>query len=218
MNLAPNITNLLFISAAIFGLVICLFGYRILRFLLAVTGFLVGALLSVAVVLAFTQESILHFTKGSDFLVVIGAGLAGGLILSIILLFLYSAGVFLLGALFGIILFSGIIATFDIIIEPILYVIPALFCGIVALLLQKFMIILMTAAIGAWLSVISVIYLISSKFDPANPEFINNIGDIELYRLILGWIALSGLGFLIQYFIFPKKGIPEHTMESSDEV
>ena len=92
MNQAPTIANIFFISAAIFGLMICLFGYRIFRFLLAVMGFLVGASLSAAVVLVFTQESVLSLTKGSDFLVILIAGLVGGFILAIMLLFLYSAG------------------------------------------------------------------------------------------------------------------------------
>lgn len=201
--ITPSLTNLFFITAALFGLLICFFGYRIMRFLVAVAGFVIGAGLAATVALSLTQESILALTKGSDFLIIIAAGIAGGLILSIILLFLYPAGVFLLGAVFGILLSSAVIALFNIVLEPVLYVIPALLGGILTLLIQRFMLILMTSAIGAWLSVLGVLYIISSNFNPSDPDFINNLGDIEIYRLILGWIALFGLGIITQYFIFP---------------
>ncbi len=204
--MAPSLTNVFFIITIFLGLIICFFGFRILRFLVAVTGFIIGALLAVTIVFAIIQESILTLTKGSDFLIIIASGIAGGFLFAIILLFLYSAGVFLVGGLFGLILFSAVTAGFNVFIEPFLYVIPALFCGIMALLLQRFMIILMTSAIGAWLSVVGVLYIVSSKFDPLDPEFAYNLGETEVYRLILGWIALFGLGFITQYFIFPKKG------------
>ena len=189
----------------IFGLITCFFGYRILRFLLAVTGFILGAALAVAIVLAFMEGSILSLNKGSDFLLIIGAGIIGGLILSVILLFLYSAGIFILGMLFGLFLFIGVFALFHFQIEPVLYVIPALIFGLMTLFLQKFMIILMTSGIGSWLLVLTILYGMSANFDPSETEFLNNLGDIEIYRLILGWIALFGLGVITQYFIFPKK-------------
>lgn len=205
MNQAPTIANIFFISAAIFGLMICLFGYRIFRFLLAVMGFLVGASLSAAVVLVFTQESVLSLTKGSDFLVILIAGLVGGFILAIMLLFLYSAGVFLLGALFGIAIFSAITALTDIHSELFLYVISALVGGILTLFIQKFMIILITSLTGACMAVIGALYLINSNFDLLDPDFIYKMGDIETYRIVLSWFAVFILGVIAQFFIFPKK-------------
>ena len=217
MILSPSLTNLFFISAVFFGLLICFFGYRILRFLVAVTGFLVGSFLGIALYLEIAQQSVLSLTKGSDLLIILALGLAGGLVLAIILLFLYSTGVFLIGALFGILLASGVLALFNMIFEPILYLIPAILGGILTLFLQRFMIIVMTSIMGAWLSVIGVLYIISSQFDPLSPNFLNSLGEIEVYRLILGWIALAGLGFITQYFIFPKRLKTNESVESSND-
>ena len=205
MNTTPILLNIISLTAVSFGLLICFFGYRVFRFLLIVAGFLIGASLSVALVFALTQESILALNKGSDFWIIIIAGIVGGLGLAIIFLVLYSAGVFLLGALFGIALFSGGTALTDINTEPFLYLIPALVGGVLALFLQKFMVVLITSFTGAGISTIGVIYLINKNFNPLDPYFINNMSDIETYRVVLSWFALFILGVITQFFIFPKK-------------
>lgn len=217
MNLAPNITNVFFISAALFGLIVCLFGYRIFRFLLLVMGFIAGASLSAVIVLTFTQESLLNLTKGSDFLVILIAGLAGGFTLAIILLFLYSAGVFLIGALFGIALFTGITAFTDIHSELFWYVVSALVGGILALFIQKFMIILITSFTGSCMAVIGVLYLINSTFDLLDPDFIYKMGDIETYRIVLSWFTVFILGVITQFLLFPKKAGNLDKLETQSE-
>ena len=197
MNIAPITLKLISILTILFGLLICLFGYRILRLVLAVAGFIIGASFIAGV--GFT------LTEGKEIIIIVIASLGGGLIAAVILLFLYSAGVFLLGALFGIVIFSGTLAISNIDATPLLYIGPALFGGILALLLQKFMIILITSFTGAWITVIATLYMIKSNFNPFIPEFINNISEIETYRIVLSWIALGVLGFITQYIIFPKK-------------
>ncbi|GJM15302.1 MAG: hypothetical protein DHS20C13_06290 [Thermodesulfobacteriota bacterium] len=67
------------------------------------------------------------------------------------------------------------------------------------------MIILITSFAGAWITVIAALYIIKSNFTPFTPEFINNISEIEMYRILLSWIALGVLGFITQYIVFPKK-------------
>jgi hypothetical protein len=209
LNITPTTLKIFSIIATLFGLLICFFGYKIFRLVLAILGFVIGASFIAGV--GFT------LTDGNEILIILIAGIAGGLVAAVILLFLYSAGVFLLGALFGISVFSGILMLINIDTSPLLYIMPAILGGIIALLLQKFMIILITSFAGAWIAVIGTLYVLNSNFNPFTPEFINNISEIDTYRILLSLIALGGLGFAVQYIIFPKKEEKTSTVEHSSE-
>lgn len=211
MELTPATLKLLSIFTIILGLFICFFGYRIFKLVLAITGFITGATFVAGV--GFT------LTEGNEIIIILIAGIAGGLIAAVLLLFLYSAGIFLLGAMFGIIVSSGILLLMNIDSNRILYILPAILGGILTLIFQKFMLVLTTSIFGAWITVISTVYLLSSDFNPLTPEFINNIGEIETYRIILSFIALSCIGFIVQYLIFPKniKNIENPESEIRDE-
>lgn len=190
--------NFLLAAVVLLGVLICFFGYRMFRFVLAIVGFIIGA--------SFVAGFGFTLTDGKEIVVILIAAVAGGLIVGALFLFLYSAGVFLIGAIFGILLFSGIIGFVNSNTSPILYVLPALVGGILALLLQKFMIILITSFTGAWVSVMAVLYFISSDFSPFRLEFIDRLGENQTYRIVFSWLALGMLGFITQYIIFPKKG------------
>lgn len=190
--------NFLLAAVVLLGVLICFFGYRMVKFVLAVAGFILGA--------SFVAGFGFTLTDGKEIVVILIAAVAGGLIVGALFLFLYSAGVFLIGAIFGILLFSGIIGFVNSNTSPILYILPALVGGILALLLQKFMIILITSFTGAWVSVMAVLYFISSDFSPFRLEFIDRLGENQTYRIVFSWLALGMLGFITQYIIFPKKG------------
>ena len=190
--------NFLLDAVVLLGVLICFFGYRMVKFVLAVAGFILGA--------SFVAGFGFTLTDGKEIVVILIAAVAGGLIVGALFLFLYSAGVFLIGAIFGILLFSGIIGFVNSNTSPILYILPALVGGILALLLQKFMIILITSFTGAWVSVMAVLYFISSDFSPFRLEFIDRLGENQTYRIVFSWLALGLLGFITQYIIFPKKG------------
>lgn len=190
--------NFLLAAVVLLGVLICFFGYRMVKFVLAVAGFILGA--------SFVAGFGFTLTDGKEIVVILIAAVAGGLIVGALFLFLYSAGVFLIGAIFGILLFSGIIGFVNSNTSPILYILPALVGGILALLLQKFMIILITSFTGAWVSVMAVLYFISSDFSPFRLEFIDRLGENQTYRIVFSWLALAVLGFITQYIIYPKKG------------
>ena len=96
-------------------------------------------------------------------------------------------------------------AIFDVEAGYLVYLIPAILFGALTVLLQKFMIVLITSFSGAWVTVMSGLYLLNSENNPFNPDFVNNISDIETYRIILSWVALFALGFVSQYIIFPTQ-------------
>lgn len=201
--------NFLLTAVVLLSLLICFFGYRMFRFVLAIVGFIIGA--------SFVAGFGFTLTDGKEIVVILIAAVAGGLIVGALFLFLYSAGVFLIGAIFGILLFSGIIGFVNSNTSPILYILPALVGGILALLLQKFMIILITSFTGAWVSVMAVLYFISSDFSPFRLEFIDRLGENQTYRIVFSWLALGMLGFITQYIIFPKKGKNTEAVVPSDE-
>ena len=201
--------NFLLAAVVLLGVLICFFGYRMFRFVLAIVGFIIGA--------SFVAGFGFTLTDGKEIVVILIAAVAGGLIVGALFLFLYSAGVFLIGAIFGILLFSGIIGFVNSNTSPILYILPALVGGILALLLQKFMIILITSFTGAWVSVMAVLYFISSDFSPFRLEFIDRLGENQTYRIVFSWLALGMLGFITQYIIFPKKGKNTEAVALSDE-
>lgn len=201
--------NFLLAAVVLLGVLICFFGYRMFRFVLAIVGFIIGA--------SFVAGFGFTLTDGKEIVVILIAAVAGGLIVGALFLFLYSAGVFLIGAIFGILLFSGIIGFVNSNTSPILYILPALVGGILALLLQKFMIILITSFTGAWVSVMAVLYFISSDFSPFRLEFIDRLGENQTYRIVFSWLALGMLGFITQYIIFPKKGKNTEAVVPSDE-
>ena len=204
MTLTPLIINIFLVCSIFLGLIICFFGFRIFRFALSVGGFIAGATFFAGV--AYT------LTGGKDPVVMLISGISGGIISVLILLYLYSAGIFLLGSIFGIIVTSVGFAIFDVEAGYLIYIIPAILFGVISVLLQKFMIVLITSFSGAWVTVISGLYLLNSDIKPFNPDFVNNISDIETYRIILSWVALFGMGFVSQYIIFPKK---KHKVENT---
>lgn len=210
MTVPPMLLNFILAGAILLGLLFCFFGYRIFRFVLAVAGFILGA--------SFVAGFGYTLTDGEDLLIILIAAVAGGLILGALFLFLYSAGVFLIGAVFGILLFSSTASSLNINTPPILYIVPALAGGILSLLIQRFMIILITSFTGAWVVAMATLYFVSSNFNPFNPEFITSIADNQAYRIVFGWIALGVLGFVTQYVIFPKKeGSPQKIAPANEQ-
>lgn len=207
MSANPLIASLISIIFTLIGLLICFFGYRIYRFVLAIAGFTIGASF-IAGVASTLSESL-------DTYVILIAGVAGGLITAACFLLLYSAGVFLMGAFFGAVIFSAVSIIFSLSADWPIYLIPAVICGVLALVLKRFMLILITSLAGAWVIITGVLYIIDKDMNPLKPEYISSITEIETYRIIVSWIALSGLGFVVQYLIFPRKNIAARNQDIS---
>ena len=182
-------------SLVITGLVFTFLGYRLLRVLLAVVGFMAGALVASAV--AF------NYTEGNHIIASI-AGFAGGISGAVLMIVLFRTGVFLLGALLGII--SLTVASTALRLEPALIAIllAAVSGGIVAVLLQKIMIILATSYLGAWAVVCGLIYMFVRNFDPLALSSVSSLSDTAIFRALLVWAVLGTFGAGLQYFTAPK--------------
>jgi hypothetical protein len=133
------------------GLLSCFAGYRVFRVVLGIYGFILGALLASSL-------------AGSDqTLVMVLAALVGGIVGAAILILAYFAGVALIGAGAGALVAHGVAAAFG--REPSLLVVILLAVAgaLLALVLQRYVIVVATAFGGAWTALVGALALAGSR-------------------------------------------------------
>ena len=128
------------------GALACLAGYRLFRVVLGIYGFILGALLASSIV------------GVSNTMGMIVAALAGGLVGALILVFAYLVGVALVGAGLGALIAHLVWSQLSTSDPPALAIIVvSIFGAVVAMLLQRYVIIVGTAFGGAWTLIIGVL-------------------------------------------------------------
>lgn len=184
------------------GVVYCFFGYRVFKIILGILGFILGA--SAAVAIAFNL-----FGRGQ--VVAILAGLVGGIVGAVLMVVLYFVGIFLLGAWLGSLLGVLLTGGGGRPIETAVILVLAVIGGVVAVMLQKFMIILSTALSGAWAIVSGIFQFVKGGFGPLQPfQYHPNPGVLRSmgawgYVMLLCWILLGIAGIVVQYRITKEK-------------
>jgi hypothetical protein len=170
------------------GLLSCFAGNRLFRLVLAIYGFVAGALLTSTVMGAGDPKSTLL------------AMLIGGVIGALILVVAYFVGIALIGAALGAIVVHLIWAQLGHEPHPVWVIVGTVAGALGALALQRFVIILATAFAGAWTALVGGLYIASGQV-AATPE-----GWI-LYPLRpppgqdwmwLAWIVIGVLGAVVQ--------------------
>lgn len=136
-----NIEILPLIVIVLFGLVNCFYGYRLFQWLLVVWGLVMGASLG--------GELAAQGFDGNLVAVAL-AGLVGGVIGASIFAALYYLGVFLLGGLFLATVVDAVFQAFSVAMHPVFLLIPGVVGGLLALVLQKIVIVFATAFLGAF--------------------------------------------------------------------
>lgn len=195
MDLHQDVLNVIIGLCILVGALQCFFGYRIFKFILGLTGFLLGGALSGVIGFSFSQEEAFALL----------AGLVGGFIGATLMVTLYYAGIFLIGGLFGGILGTVLYAVAESNPEPAVLLILAVLAGVSALIFQKFMIIVSTGFGGAWGVVIGMVYFITDAVDLSNLDQTFRSGGSLLYAILLCWLALGIVGVIVQYRSEPKK-------------
>jgi hypothetical protein len=137
-----------------FGLLNCFFGYRLFRILLAVYGFVLGALAGVIVASSLAA--------GQTLWLIVGA-IAGGIIGAVLMIVLFFVGVFVIGALAGALLASAIGTVIGVHMPTVVVIIVAIVVGIIALIAQRVVLILATAFGGAWAAVAGGVMLFTGQ-------------------------------------------------------
>lgn len=174
------------------GLLYCFAGYKLFRFILALTGFLVAG--SVAGVLS-------GWLSTGDVVVMLVCGLFGGLCGALALTFVYKLGVFGLGSMAAILVCQQV--SMDMIDAPMWFILvcAGLLGGIVALVLERPAMTLATAAIGAWLSSIAAYVFILGVDTNKLAELGDTLGASpqNTMWLLAGWFALALAGAAVQF-------------------
>jgi len=176
------------------GLLSCFLGYRLFRFMLAVYGFALGAILGVAL------ASKLLADQG---LVTLAVALIAGLFGAGLMLALYHVGVFVVGAVAGGFVASliGPVLGFDMPTGGIL--VGAVVVGIVALVFRRAFVVLATAFSGAWATLIGGATLLAGQ-ELALGEILRHPMSWQEARtspfvLVVLWLALGCAGAIVQF-------------------
>jgi hypothetical protein len=192
------------LPAAIFllvaGIVTCLAGHRLFRFVLAIWGFILGAAIGSSMM-----------GVGNAFYMVV-AGLVGGILGALALVFAYFVGVALVGAGLGALVAHVGWSQFGTGDPPSVVIIVASVAGAIgAMVLQRYVIIIGTAFSGAWLAIVGAIAASGSLGSPATRPA---AGDVWiLYPLtpapgqrwvIIAWVVAGLIGTAVQ-LNFPGK-------------
>lgn len=179
-----------------FGLLTCLYGYKILKVVIFMLGIVSGAY-------AGLLYAPLLFADSPKVVWVVAGVL--GLSLGVLMNFFYKAGVFVLGAYGTAVILLPLLQSLQDIAAIGVLVVAILVGGFMALKLEKWSMKAATAAVGAWHAVQSVFFLLKLSPFPWG-QILDKYGGASLHdvfeRPIYFWISVLGLsigGFYMQF-------------------
>jgi len=182
------------------GIVACFAGYRLFRLVLAIYGFILGAMLASSLM------------ASSNTIGMIAAALLGGIVGALIMTFAYFVGIALIGAGMGALAAHVFWSTWRSIDPPALAVILLSVAGAVgAMLLQRYVIIFSTAFSGAWTMIVGGLAL-SGDATAARAAATGNVwilypfAPLSAHRWVpFAWAALGIAGAAVQLGITAGK-------------
>ena len=179
------------VSVAVFfivvGLLLVVRGYQLLRLIMGITGFLCGVLLS--------YPFVLEMSKLGGILTSIISGTLGALLLY----FLYGVSIFAVGAL------TAILISFLFLQPSVLWgsIIGGI-GGILALVLEKYVLALITSLLGAYSTCLGIVILKNSE-DLLSGEFLKSLFGVlvlpsePIYLATLAVLTLLGVWIQIRH-------------------
>lgn len=193
----PPASGMATVGAAIaMGLLYCFVGYRLFRALLALTGFVLAGSVAAALAGGLSQGRLVFMVVA----MVLG-GVAGALALH----FMYRAGVFLMGLLgAGVAAYAALAGRPESWV-PWAVVGAGVVGGLVALWLERPMMTLATASLGAYMVVAAMVIIVGALglqavFD--DPAYETPIA----WAMLSCWVALTLVGAVTQFVMFRPKG------------
>lgn len=173
------------------GLLACFVGYRLLRTLLALYGFIGGVVIASM------------FVGQLETWLAIVATIAAGLVGSVVAVVAYLAGVALLGAGMGAVVLNAAWSTRG--GEPNVWIVLAvcLVCALLALAVRRYVLIAATSFGGAWTAIVGGMALAGNSAAVAaasgNLEQLPPVANADAnLGFVLGWCGLGGLAVFIQ--------------------
>ncbi|MBI1875928.1 MAG: DUF4203 domain-containing protein [Acidobacteria bacterium] len=174
------------------GLLACFLGYRLFRIVLAIYGFILGALFGSSLAAA-TNTAML-----------VAAAVVGGIVGAIVLLFAYFVGVALIGAGLGALVVNLVWTQVGGDPSPLVVILVAVLGAISALAFQRYVIIIGTSFGGAWTTIVGALAAMGDRSARAAAR----AGDVWVVspfapdaspQWILGvWLALGAIGTIAQ--------------------
>lgn len=194
-DLTPQQINGLIAAAVAIGTLYCFLGYRTLRFVLGLTGFLMAG---------GVAATLVNWISQGNQLATLIALFIGGMCGAFALGFLYRTGVFLLGLMGTALITHNVLAAQPDTWIPLAVLGLAVAGGLFALLIERPVILLATAALGAWMVVSGVAYFIVGS---SELEELPKILESEEQRTIVlaSWAVLALAGALSQVATTKKK-------------
>ena len=169
------------------GVIACIAGYRLFRIVLAIYGFVLGAVIASSIV------------GPTNTLGMIGAALGGGLAGALTLVFAYFAGIALVGGALGALLAHAGWTQFGSGDPPALLIVGAAVAGAVAaMFLQRYVIIVSTAFGGAWTIIVGLMAILGGRSGNANVWILYPTTPTESRWTLLAWAALGVAGTAVQ--------------------
>jgi hypothetical protein len=175
------------------GILICFWGYRLLKLTLGVVGLIAGAAGGWAVGLSLAP--------GNNGIALVCA-IIGGVICAVLCIWLFFLGIFLLGASAGAIVATALFHAAGNQPQPILVLLLAIVFGVIALVMQQFMIIVSTAFIGSYLVTAGIVHLLTGAKDVSALWFDHlqrGSAGILGYVALVFWLILGLVGGSFQY-------------------
>lgn len=188
MHLSRELFYVALVASIVLGVLQCFMGYRIFKVLLGVFGFVITS--SMAYTIAFT--SIREVAPAVGIAVVVGC------IGAVLAVALYFIGLFLMGAFFAGGALYLISLTAGTQVEGIFIIVVAVIGGIIAIILNKLVIILSTAFGGAWQIIWGVGYFVP-QLRVSNLEYMIQRMDEDLIIIGICWLVLGIAGIVVQY-------------------
>jgi hypothetical protein len=173
------------------GILICFWGYRMLKLTLGILGAIVGASCGWTLGLSLAPGN----TVIALMCAVLGAAVGAGLCI-----WLFFVGIFLLGASAGTALATALFNGLGQQPQPLVVLIVAVMFGVIAILVQKFMIVLSTAFSGSYLLVAGILQFVSGGavplwVDPLQQPPTGVLGPGAL----IAWIVIGAVGAVVQF-------------------
>lgn len=189
----------------VLGLLFCFLGYRLFKLVLAVVGFALGATLAATGVLAVGAEQVW----------VIMAGVVGGLLGAVLLVLLWFVGIFLLGAGLAVMAVAVPLQAAGVDFPRIALLIIAIVGGIVALFLQKLIIVVSTSFSGSLNLVTGVTYfLFRDSVTPMNMP--DQLDRPTLIGMLVAWFLMGITGVVVQYQVTGRQPWRETVKETGE--
>lgn len=181
------------------GAVACVAGYRLFRLVLAVYGFIFGALMGSAVM------------GVSNTIGMVGAAAAGGLVGALVMVMAWFVGVAMVGAALGAVLAHlvwGQVGSAD---PPAAAIVVVSVAGAVAsMILQRYVVIVGTAFGGAWTVLVGAITFMAARAGrrPAGDDvwilYPTSLAPEQRWLLAV-WLAFGLLGTVVQLSVTGRK-------------